>query len=125
MTDHRLQLRKILLHIAYEGRAARGGEKTFFRKLRRLSVGNHVRAERYLHNTEETELLKRRNHLSQFRIAELAADRGGDDGVYLVLAVLLAATQQVDRIQQIGFILNGAKRTLVYAWLGNIFRLAG
>ena len=63
----------------------------------------------------EAQLFEPLNDLTELCIGELARDRRSDHGVDLVFCVILALLDDVDNIENIGFISYCAERALVNA----------
>ncbi len=103
-----------LAYIGNECRAARAGEEALVRKLLRFRKRYHISTESRFNNGVEAELLDACNDLTEFRIRELAGDRGSDNGIDLVLGVLFALQDHVDDVEHIGFIHDGTEGALVY-----------
>jgi len=115
MRDMLQQLWEILAHICDERRAAGSRQKALFHELPALCHGHHIRAERRLHNLIKAQSLDSADHLPQLRIGKLAGNGGRHHRIQLILRIILAAANQVDHLEQIGFIHNRAKRALIDA----------
>ena len=108
-------LREELLHIGDERRAAGAGQKALLRQLRRLCIRGHIRTQSCLHHSVKAQLLDPGDHLPDLCIGKLAGDRRCDHGVNLILLILVAFLQDLNGVQDKGFIHNGAEGALIHA----------
>lgn len=106
---------KILFDVGYKRRTAGACKESLFGKLSCLGKKHHICAESRFYNGVETELFKSRNDLTEFRIGELAGNRGSNHCVKFVLGVVFALFDEVDYVKDIRLVRNRAPRTLIYA----------
>ena len=115
MRNERYELGERRLDVFYERGTAGAGQEAFLDKFLRLGQGDHIRAERRLNYGEEAELFESRDDLTELCICKLAGDRGCDDRIYLGIFAALALFQEVDDVEDIGTVGDGAERALVHA----------
>ena len=102
--------RELLFHEADERGAAGAGEKAALGKLRRLGIGDHVRAQRRLDDLVEAERLNAGDDLTGLGIGELTDDGGCDDGIHP-----LAQAEHFYRVEYKRLVRDRAPRALVHA----------
>ena len=115
MGDEGDKVGEVLPDIVDERRTAGTGQEAFLGEFFGLRLRHHVRTERGFDHGVEAEFFKTRDDLPEFRVGELTGYGGGDHGVSLIGFASAAVHQNVDDIQNIGFIRNGAEGALVDA----------
>ncbi|MPM75816.1 hypothetical protein SDC9_122810 [bioreactor metagenome] len=107
------QFRKILFHIAHKRGTAGAHHKAFFEQLRALLLGYHVRAARGFRHCVKPQRAKARVHLTRPCIGKLALDRGRNHCIEFLPWLLVF--QQVDSLENFGFVHDRAKGALRHA----------
>ena len=110
-----LELGERLFDVRHKRRTAAAGQYALLGQLLSLGIRNHIRAQSGLDHAVEAQLLERGDYLTQLGIAELTGYGRRDDGVYLVLFVVLTAAQNVYCVQYVRLVTYRAERALIYA----------
>ena len=114
MGDIGLKVGEGFLNIVHKRRTAGTGQKSLFCKLLAFCVCHHICAQRSLHHRVETQLLEPGYHLTQLCIGELAGNGGSNHCEHLVILVVIALFDHINHIENVGFVRNGAKGTLIH-----------
>ena len=102
-----------LADVIHKGRAAGTGEELLFGQLLCFPPGHHVGAQRHFYHIEEAQGLQAGDHLLHRGMMKLAGDGGGYNGKDLVFLVVFRFLDQVNAVQNEGFVGNGAEGALI------------
>lgn len=104
---------EVLFNIAYKCRAAGGGQKALLGELLRFKPGDHVRTPCSFDNRMEAEPADARNNLLRHGIGILAGHGGRDNGIHMIILVIMRIADERDYLRNAGFIGNCAKGALI------------
>lgn len=113
--DEFLQIREGGVYVGHECGAAGACEESLFRKLARLGKRDEIGAESGFDDLVKSELAQTRDDLTVLCISELAGDRGSDHCIDLARALALALFDDLDDVNDEGFVRNRAEGALINA----------
>ena len=113
--NKRLQIREVLVDVVNKSGTAGAGQESLFGKLAGLCLRHHIGAQRRLNDGMKSEFAQARNHLPELCIGELARNRRRNNGINLIVLALVAVFQNVDHLENEGFVRNCSERALIYA----------
>ena len=107
-------IREVFFYICNKCRATGACQHPLLPQFFRFLPGCHICAKCYFHDFIEPECFDSAYNLSTFGIDKLSGDCRCHSRIYFVILPMVAVFEQIDHLQYIRFLIDGAKWALIY-----------